>query len=383
MPEAVCDANVRSHLGSDLLPAVTPEKVSDANVQRHLGFDLLRVVATYMVIQIHTGEFYYIGSGGTVLNTSNAYWVGWLNSLFRVSVPLFVMISGFFLFPVNDEKRFFQKRFSRVLVPFVVWCVLYAFYFYFQGTVTLNGALMNILKIPINFGTEVGHLWFVYMLLGVYLFAPVISPWVQSASRRSLEVFLILWGLTLTIPYIHLYFPEIWGESYWNRTPMFYYFSGFIGYAVIAAYIKRFLMRPAAMHSIVGVALIVIGYFITASGFLLRLPVVHPVSTLELTWGFETINVAMMATGVFLLFKNVQPTNGASAYWILIRDLSRRSYGMYLAHIMILNAAFGLIDKHLGSAAIKLPAIALVTFVSTYILVRALSLLPKSKWMLG
>lgn len=62
-----------------------------------------------MVIQIHTGEFYYIGDGGTVLNTPDSYWVGWYNSLFRVCVPLFVMLSGYFLFPVTDTASFFKK----------------------------------------------------------------------------------------------------------------------------------------------------------------------------------------------------------------------------------------------------------------------------------
>jgi surface polysaccharide O-acyltransferase-like enzyme len=143
-----------------------------------------------MVVQIHTGEFYYIGPGGSVLDTPAAHWVGWLNSLFRSCVPLFVMISGVFLFPVRNEGAFFRKRFSRVLVPFLVWCVIYAFYPYWQGTTTLQGALLGILKIPVNFGTDVGHLWFVYMLLGIYLVAPVLSPWVESASRRSMERFL-------------------------------------------------------------------------------------------------------------------------------------------------------------------------------------------------
>ena len=96
-----------------------------------------------MVVQIHTGEFYYIGPGGSVLDTPAAHWVGWLNSLFRSCVPLFVMISGVFLFPVRDEGAFFRKRFSRVLVPFVVWCVIYAFYLYWQGTATLQGALLG------------------------------------------------------------------------------------------------------------------------------------------------------------------------------------------------------------------------------------------------
>ena len=254
----------------------------------------------YMVVQVHTGEFYYIGPGGSVLDTPAAHWVGWLNSLFRSCVPLFVMISGVFLFPVTNEGAFFRKRFSRVLAPFVVWCVIYAFYLYWQGTTTMQGALLDILKIPVNFGTDVGHLWFVYMLLGIYLVAPVLSPWVESASRRSMERFLALWAVSLTIPYIHLVFPEIWGEAFWNSTPMLYYFTGYIGYAVAGAYFKRFHMQPSRSLSLIAVVLILSGYAITASGFLHRLSTEHVLPKLELTWGFETINVAMMTVGLFL-----------------------------------------------------------------------------------
>jgi len=48
--------------------------------------------------------------------------VGWTNPLLRVCVPLFVMITGFFLFPIEDERKFFRKRFTRVVIPFVIWC---------------------------------------------------------------------------------------------------------------------------------------------------------------------------------------------------------------------------------------------------------------------
>jgi surface polysaccharide O-acyltransferase-like enzyme len=95
---------------------------------RHRGFDLLRVIAIYMVMQIHTGEFEYISPTGTVLHTAGSWAVGWTNSLPRVCVPLFVMITGFFLFPIEDERKFFRKRFTRVLIPFVIWCAVYAFY---------------------------------------------------------------------------------------------------------------------------------------------------------------------------------------------------------------------------------------------------------------
>jgi len=61
------------------------------------------------------------------------------------------MISGVFLFPVRNEGAFFRKRFSRVLVPFVVWCVIYAFYLYWQGTTTLQE--------PCSTSSNTGELW--------------------------------------------------------------------------------------------------------------------------------------------------------------------------------------------------------------------------------
>ena len=60
-------------------------KISASSVQtRHSGFDLLRVIAIYMVMQIHTGEFEYISPDGTVLHTAGSWAVGWTNSLLRV-----------------------------------------------------------------------------------------------------------------------------------------------------------------------------------------------------------------------------------------------------------------------------------------------------------
>lgn len=357
--------------------------MTDVSSKRHYGLDLLRVLACYMVIQIHAGEFYYIGPGGAVLNTPDSHIVGWYNSLLRVCVPLFVMLSGYFLFPVGDTRTFFKKRMSRVALPFVVWCILYAFYQYFMGQVTLTNALINISKIPVNFGVEIGHLWFVYMLLGLYLFAPLISDWVQKSSKKNMEFYLMLWALTLCVPYIHLVFANIWGECFWNQTPMLYYFSGFLGYIILANYIKRFHAEPKKWNYSLGILLIVTGYAITTSGYLSRLSTEQYNSTLELTWGFETINVAMMTAGLFLLLKNITIRNTATTGSRIVMDISAKSYGIYLAHIMVLNAVYGYLDPRIDGAALKLPLIAVSTFILTYLLVKLLALLPKSKWLLG
>jgi surface polysaccharide O-acyltransferase-like enzyme len=247
--------------------------------------------------------------------------------------------------------------------------------------ISFHAALVNIAKIPINFGTEVGHLWFVYMLMAIYLIAPMFSPWVVSASRRSMEFFVVLWGVTLLLPFIHLYFPDVWGECFWNATPTLYYFSGFLGYAVLAAYIRRFVMAPSRGLDWAAIAMIVAGYIVTAGGFLYRLGREHEIKSLELTWNYATLNVAFMTAGIFLLFRNVRGSD--SFGWRLINDLSRLSYGMYLAHIIVLNAVHGRLAPLIGNAFVRIPVIALTTFAITYLGVKLISLLPKSKYIVG
>jgi surface polysaccharide O-acyltransferase-like enzyme len=59
------------------------------------------------------------------------------------------------------------------------------------------------------------------------------------------------------------------------------------------------------------------------------------------------------------------------------------SYGMYLAHIIVLNAIHSLLAPLLGNAFLRIPTIALTTFVITYLAVKLISLLPGSKYITG
>ena len=125
------------------------------------------------------------------------------------------------------------------------------------------------------------------------------------------------------------------------------------------------------------------GYAVTLAGFLFRLPYEHQVKSLELTWNYTTLNVAVMTAGIFLLFRNIHANRSTSPVWRLIDDLSRMSYGMYLAHIIVLNAIHSLLAPLLGNAFLRVPTIALTTFVITYLAVKLISLLPGNKYLIG
>lgn len=90
-----------------------------------------------------------------------------------------------------------------------------------------------------------------------------------------------------------------------------------------------------------------------------------------------------MAAGLFLLFRNIRTDRESSLVWRLIDDLSRMSDGMYLAHIIVLNAVHSPMAPLIENAFLRIPAIALITFVITYLGVKLLSLLPGSKYIVG
>lgn len=346
---------------------------------RLFSLDLLRVVACYLVMHQHASEFYYVTQTGAVVQNQNTFWIGIITSLGRISVPLFVMISGFFLLPMKDTTPvFFRKRMTRVLYPFLFWCVGYAVFFMFYRGDTLSQMGLNILQIPVNFGVDVGHLWYIYMLIGLYTLVPVLSPWLRSCSKKELQFYLWIWAFTTLLPYIHLLFPGICGECFWNPTPMLYYFTGFVGYLLLGYYIKAYGSLSVAKSLL----LVVVGYAVTASVYCSRIYQVTHVSDLELSWSFCSLNVVMMTYGVFSLFKAINCSReNAVTRWI--SDVSAKSYGMYLAHIMVLDLYFLFFGHTFSTTLVSVPLLAVLTFFTIYLVIKLLSYLPKSKYWLG
>ena len=90
--------------------------------------DILRALACILVIWQHVTECYYIQPDFTINNSPDITMIGWINSLTPIEVPLFVMISGYFLLPMkSDLTQFFRKRALRVVYPssYGVLCMPY------------------------------------------------------------------------------------------------------------------------------------------------------------------------------------------------------------------------------------------------------------------
>lgn len=356
--------------------------------------DYVRAVACFLVILVHCIEPFYLGGEGTYIAThEDALWVTCINSLLRIAVPLFVMTSSYLLVPVvGDISTFFRRRFQRVVVPFVVWSLLYAVVPMWGSGGEVDIA-NNFAFLSLNFMWQSGHLWFVYMLIGVYLVMPIISPWLERVSKRGEEWFLGLWLFSTAVPFIRelaLMVRDsagIWGEASWNEFGMLYYVSGFIGFVVAAHYIRTYVDWNVAKSLAVALPMIIIGYATTALPFYLQIPKSFPVEDsidlavrMELSWDFTTTGAALMTLGVFLLFKLIKRP---CKVYPLFKELSLLSYGIYLLHMFVLVAVFDIVSSWQLGTPLTMFTSAIITFTISALITKLISLLPKSKYIIG
>lgn len=370
--------------------------MSNQQNNRVIFLDYLRVIACFMVMMVHSCEPFYLGGQGTlILNETDGMWVTLIDSALRPCVPLFIMASSYLLFPVKgDTTLFYKKRVKRVLIPFLFWVLLYALiplfsepYSFYSG----EEILCNLKQLAFNFVGSAGHLWFVYMIMGIYIVLPIFSPWIEKVSRRGERIFLILWAFTTLVPFFRLMnesqsgLSEFWGEANWNEFGTLYGVSGFIGYVVLGHYIRTHVKELSWSRTLlISLPLLIVGYVITAGGFWDAMPKSFPVDgpidiavRMEATWGFCSTGVMLQTLALFLLIRKCQGSGWC--YEHIIRPISAASYGMYLMHIFYLCLFCTLLRNVIPSTLAVILLTAVCTYTASFLTSHVMSKLPLLK----
>lgn len=363
--------------------------------KRIVFLDYLRVTACFMVILIHSIEPFYLEDGVLlrIANKTDAIISTLLDSAIRAAVPLFVMTSSYLLFPVCISTRlFFEKRIKRVVIPLLVWSIFYLFTPIIMGDAnySISSAVKHLL---LNFNMQSAHLWFIYMLLGIYIVMPLLSPWVNKATRKEEKYFLIAWLFTTTVPFLHALAgnvfgrEEILGEANWNEFGTLYYISGFIGYVVLGDYIRKYIDWDVKKTLKICIPLLVVGYLISVVWFWWAMPKDFPVRDdlriaiyMEYSWRFCSFGVALCSFAIFMMFRLIK--NGGCLYKTVVK-LSKLSYGVYLIHLFILGIMYNIFNS-MGMPTLSIILLTAVsTFIVSFIVIWLMSKLPKSKYIIG
>lgn len=364
--------------------------LSNQKNQHIVWLDVVRFIAMFTVVCCHcTDPFNFYP--GTAPNIGEIKLLGAIyGSVLRPCVPLFVMITGALLLPVRgDASTFYKKRIPRVFYPFLIWSVLYNLFPWITGLLGLNPqiildffpyageevmqqsfsvSLEYILMIPFNFSILAVHMWYIYLLIGLYLYLPVFSAWVEKASERAKLMFLLAWGVTLLLPYYYQFVSNyLWGTCSWNSFGMLYAFAGFNGYLLLGHYLKN-LEWSLKKTLAIGIPMFAAGYAVTFLGFrhITALPE-YTDEMLELFFTYCSLNVVMMTIPVFMLAKKVKVNSERMKK--ALANLTVCGFGIYMIHYFFTGPSVVLmraIDMPIG---LQIPVAAILAFAVSWGLV--------------
>jgi surface polysaccharide O-acyltransferase-like enzyme len=114
-------------------------------MERNIAIDVLRIALAFMVIGKHTHFLYEI-------HPALGYFLS--DGLFRMAVPLFITISGFY-FAFSLQRDSFQFWLKRYMFIYIFWMLIYSKFWIKTSNV-----------IFFNFIIGIKHLWYMPGLIG-------------------------------------------------------------------------------------------------------------------------------------------------------------------------------------------------------------------------
>ncbi|WP_374557014.1 acyltransferase [Aquitalea pelogenes] len=161
-----------------------------AIVGRNYKIDSLRIAASFAVVMLHTAAGYLVKLHSS---DSMAWWVAnFFDASCRWSVPVFILISGSLLLRSEEPIfTFFRKRFFRICIPLIFWSVLYLCIRVF----IFKNIKINDIPVVLMAGAPYVHLWYLYMLIGLYLVFPILRKFVKSVNKAFGVCFVVFLSL--------------------------------------------------------------------------------------------------------------------------------------------------------------------------------------------
>ena len=350
-----------------------PHNVANTVKSRENNFDLLRVICAFAVIVIHVSA-QFVGAITSNPMYEGVYFDHILNDalyygLSRFAVPCFVMLSGAFLLDNDrnaDFSQFYRKSFKKLLIPVFVFSIIYFLYDY----VLLIGKIfvlhkevlsMALLLEPVKqliAGTPFYHMWYMYMLIGLYALVPMVIRLKNEIGFDRFE----------KLAYIFLVVASLAG---WVATQKVNWDPGmsfrYLGYLMIG-YVLR---KRCYENNIRAWVFIVAGLLIeTINSFLRYHQILQRIAEGDGVYTLYAPHAPLVVISSVLLFAGFAylKTN------ISIPRIASASFVIYLVHAGILSCIqilsspkfFALYDVT-GDTRVIIPLVSVVTFLLSFI----------------
>ncbi len=348
-----------------------PPQLTNVNTCRIGYLDTVRVVACLMVVLVHAPHPH------ASIDVSGGWLYGMISYLCSPCIGLFLMVSGALLFPVKlSGREFLKRRLGRIVFPLIIWSAIALSTCALMGEITWNDAFYRFLRFPLFTVKGFEHGWYLYFLIGIYLFIPIIGVWIAKASKRGLQYFLVIWLFAMCMPYITAIFGGM-------DKRLFAPFAGMFGYMLLGYYLHKYPIKFKSSWQWIGAvtAFLFIAVVFPALVYLSNLPGYNKVS--QIVYNYESISTVAMCVAVFML---VQKFNPSGRLWDkVMADLSIKSFGIYLVHFIVIRRFLKpyFIENPMSDVFTEVFVTFALTLFVSYIVVWAIGFLPFKKYIIG
>jgi surface polysaccharide O-acyltransferase-like enzyme len=305
---------------------------------RILSFSWLRILGTIAVITLHV---LFTGAGIHEDDISDTQYIvtEMIVSLTMWAVPVFLMVSGTLLLDPSREisiSKIFKKYLKRVLVALLLCSVLFRII-----DIVMDGEPFTLFNLLVAFkelftGDGWSHLWYLYLLVGIYLCLPFFRMIARHLDRQSTVLLIVLSVVFLSV------LPTLEGFDLYSAfyIPMqtiypFYFFLGYIlkEYTVIKsdAVLTSSVGRNHGLYRKTAWTLLIVGMLLSLLfSWMSYQPGLENFSVFR---NYYALPVVMQSVGIFMLFLHWKPARLPK----IVALLDSQSFGIYLLHMILVR----------------------------------------------
>lgn len=330
--------------------------------------NILRILAILAVINVHVSTWMTNNIPPLTFN----WWVGNLiHSITLWSIPVFVMVSGALLLDDSRNEKptyFYKKRARRIGVPLVFWTVFYLVVRKVVGHEELTAGY--IIKLILT-AEPYYHLWFLYMITGLYLVTPLLRTYIKhSSSKERISLIVIILILASSYSLINSLFLG-------NERSIFTIFVPYLGY-YLCGYQLRFI-DPRKISPKYPAAVLIFCVIYTA---MLTDVFVKTLGQPNGRFLYDSFSppVIVMSIAVFwtayLISCHAKPLKGFLK--TAAEQLAAATLGIYVLHPIFLEYIRDRLGKHSteGNFLLGLTVVPVITFIGCYLITSLIMRIP-------
>lgn len=221
------------------------------------------------------------------------------------------------------------------------------------------------------------HLWFLYVLVSIYLIMPVLRLMFRPEVDKRILWYLI--GLWLIFQPVMTIANKLWNFQINISAPLA---TGFVCYFILGYLLGE--MDFSRSRIILSVVIWILSASATVAGAYLMTQSSGKYD--GFFYDFVSLNVILASGVAFVLLRWISEAKifASESIHSITRSLAAATFGIYLIHIIIIEALwywipFIHVDAFMGNAIWSVPLVTTIVFAISYLIVRGMQKIPVVK----